>query len=137
MEQDNTRNADAVATGAVPETAAEETAQPDFAARDLAVFLARHADVDAAALLDNARFVRFCGTRMGREYLADLYDDYAALVDEVTEAALEREKSRARRSTGGGAAGGVPLTPGQKQRLDAWNAAHPEMAMTAREFMGR
>lgn len=119
------------------ELAEEKKAQLAFAMRDLDAFLARHADVDVENLLGNARFVRFCGSRMGREYLADLYDDFAALVSEAGEAAVARMQSRSARSTGSGGAQGVTLTPAQKYVLDAWNAEHPEMAMTVKEFIGR
>ena len=119
------------------ELAAEKKARLDFAMRDLDEFLARHADVDVEKLLGNQRFVRFCGSRMGHEYLADLYDDFAELVSEAGAAAVERARSRKERSTGGGTAGGALLTPAQKYVLDAWNAEHPEMAMTAKEFLGR
>lgn len=123
--------------GALAELAAEKKARLDFALRDLDEFLARHPEVDVERLMGNARFVRFCGTRMGREPLAGLYDDFAALVSEAGEAAVARMQSRSRRSTGGGTAGGVVLTPAQKYVLDAWNTEHPEMAMTAKEFLGR
>lgn len=109
----------------------------EFAARDLDEFLARHADVDIARLMDNEDFLRFCGSRMGRESLAQLYDDYIALVDAAGAAAAARARSRSARSTGGGSAASGALTPAQKYVLDAWNAEHPEMAMTAREFLGR
>lgn len=119
------------------ELAAEKQAQLAFAMRDLDEFLARHADVDVERLMRNARFLRFCGSRMGREPLAGLYEDFTALVNEAGEAAVARIRSRSARSTGGGAAGGETLSPAQKYVLDAWNAEHPEMAMTAREFLGR
>lgn len=115
----------------------EEDAQLAFAERDLEEFLARHGDVDAARLMANPGFLRFCGTRMGRESLSDLYDDFVALVGEAGAAAEARARSRSARSTGGGTAGGAALTPAQKKALDAWNAEHPEMAMTAGEFLGR
>lgn len=141
MDQENM----AVNTALAPEAGADEVneiaavkkARLDFAMRDLDEFLARHADVDVEKLMGNARFVRFCGSRMGREYLADLYDDFTALVSEAGAAAVARARSRGMRSTGGGTAGGALLTPAQKYVLDAWNTEHPEMAMTAREFLGR
>ena len=37
----------------------------------------------------------------------------------------------------GGTAGGAALSPAQQYVLDAWNTEHPEMAMTAKEFLGR
>jgi len=138
MDQENTAvAAESAQDELLDELAAEKKARLDFAVRDLDAFLTRHADVDVEKLLGNTRFVRFCGSRMGREYLADLYDDFAALVSEAGAAAVAKAQSRARRSTGGGTAGGALLTPAQKYVLDAWNAEHPEMAMTAKEFLGR
>ena len=137
MDQESTTNLIAPEDAALDELAAEKKARLDFAMRDLDAFLARHPEVDVTKLLDNARFVRFCGSRMGHEYLADLYDDFAALVSEAGAAAVAKAQSRAQRSTGGGTAGGALLTPAQKYVLDAWNAEHPEMAMTAKEFLGR
>ncbi len=132
MELENTEE-----RGALAELAAEKQARLAFAARDLEEFLARHAEVDVESLMGNERFLRFCGSRMGRESLAALYDDFAALIGDAGAAAMARFQSRSARSTGGGTAGGATLSPAQKGVLDAWNAAHPEMAMTAREFLGR
>lgn len=122
---------------ALDEIAAEKQAQLAFAMRDLDEFLARHADVDVAQLMDNGRFIRFCGSRMGKEPLTALYEDFASLMDDAGAAAVARIQSRSARSTGGGTAGGALLSPAQKYVLDAWNTEHPEMAMTAREFLGR
>lgn len=119
------------------ELAAEKQAQLAFAMRDLDEFLARHADVDVKELMGNARFLRFCGSRMGKEPLAALYEDFASLVDDAGAAAVARIQSRSARSTGGGTAASGTLSPAQKYVLDAWNAEHPEMAMTAKEFLGR
>ena len=90
-----------------------------------------------AELERNTPFRQFCGSRFGMEPLAALYADYLALVDEIGMAALARERSRALRGTGSGVAGGATLSPAQKAALDAWNAEHPEMAMTAGEYLGR
>ena len=122
---------------ALGEIAAAKQAQLEFAMRDLDEFLARHADVDVEKLMANAKFIRFCGSRMGKESLAGLYDDFAALVNEAGAAAIARLQSRSARSTGGGTAASGTLSPAQKYVLDAWNAEHPEMAMTAKEFLGR
>ncbi|MBQ9646848.1 MAG: hypothetical protein IJV43_00625 [Oscillospiraceae bacterium] len=143
---DQEKTTDAVETETLPldgeptaldELAAAKQAQLEFAMRDLDEFLARHAGVDVEKLMRNAKFLRFCGSRMGREPLATLYDDFTALVSEAGAAAVARLQSRSMRSTGGGAAAGGTLSPAQKYVLDAWNAEHPEMAMTAREFLGR
>ena len=124
-------------TALLDELALAKKARLDFAMRDLDEFLERHADVDVEKLMGNARFLRFCGSRMGHESLAALYDDFVALVSEAGAAAVAQMQSRSARSTGGGTALGAALTPAQKYVLDAWNTEHPEMAMTAREFLGR
>ena len=124
-------------SAALDEIARAKKARLDFAMRDLDEFLARHADVDVEKLMDNTRFLRFCGSRMGHESLATLYDDFVALVSEAGAAAVARMQSRSARSTGGGTAASGTLSSAQKYVLDAWNAEHPEMAMTAREFLGR
>lgn len=124
-------------TALLDEIALAKKARLDFAMRDLDEFLERHADVDVEKLMGNTRFLRFCGSRMGHESLATLYDDFVALVSEAGAAAVAQMQSRSARSTGGGTAGGAALTPAQKYVLDAWNTEHPEMAMTAREFLGR
>ena len=66
-----------------------------FAQRDLDEFVTRHANVDAARLMENEAFLRFCGSRMGKESLAELYEDYVALVNRAGAAAAERARSRA------------------------------------------
>ncbi len=141
MDQENTvnlaRTERAEESAALDEIAAAKRARLEFAMRDLDEFLARHADVDVEKLMGNTRFIRFCGSRMGKEPLAALYDDFTALVSEAGAAAVERLRDRSLRSTGGGIAGGAQLSPAQKYVLDAWNAEHPEMAMTAKEFLGR
>lgn len=141
MDQENaaieTQTEQSAENDLLDELAQAKKARLDFAMRDLDEFLARHADVDVEKLMGNRCFVRFCGSRMGREYLADLYDDFAALVNEAGAAAIARTQSRKMRSTGGGTALGALLTPAQKYVLDAWNTEHPEMAMTAKEFLGR
>ena len=85
----------------------------------------------------NRQFRQFCGSRFGREPLATLYGDYCALVGDAGKAAVSREATKAARSTGGGGKDSAMLSPTQKTALDRWNADHPEMAMTAKEFLGR
>lgn len=111
--------------------------QDDFIRRDLADFLQKHPTVDVAKLDANEKFRLFCGSRYGREPLAQLYDEYQIIVGDAERSAVTRAEQKAQRSTGGGTPGGVTLTPSQKKDLDRWNAEHPEMAMTAKEFLGR
>ena len=111
-----------------------------FIADDVMDFVARYPQfgVDEVAALESSRpFRRFCGTRFGAEPLSKLYADYLELMDGLEKAAAARAASRSARSTGGGTAAASLLTPEQQSILDAWNAEHPEMAMTAREFLER
>ena len=117
----------------------EETdAQNDFIRRDVADFLQRHPEMDAdklEALERNPTFRRFCGSRFGKEPLADLFDAYVDLVQTSGAAAVAKETGRRERSTGGGNSGGVTLSPSQQRALDQWNEENPDMKMTAKEFL--
>ena len=85
----------------------------------------------------NKSFLTFCGSRFGKEPLGDLYDTYLEVVGEAGRAAVAKQAGRNDRSTGGGSTGGVTMTASQQRSLDAWNAANPDMAMTAKEFLKR
>lgn len=114
--------------------------QKAFFERDVLDFVSKYPQFgvnEIAALEQNQQFRQFCGSRYGRESLATLYGDYQALVGSAGKAAVDREAQKAARSTGGGGKDGVMLSPAQKTALDKWNAEHPEMAMTAKEFLGR
>ncbi|MBQ7567062.1 MAG: hypothetical protein IJT18_08070 [Oscillospiraceae bacterium] len=118
----------------------QENDETAFIRRDVQDFLAAYPDMDAdklAALEQNASFRKFCGSRFGREPLAELYGSYLELVGQAGDAAAARERSKAERSTGGGSTGGVTLTPAQQKSLDDWNRANPDMQMTAKEFLQR
>lgn len=111
-----------------------------FIDADVLDFVRQYPEMDAdglAALENNRQFREFCGTRFGREPLAKLYDSYVKLIDAAGTAAVTKASERRARSTGSGTGGGAVLSPAQKIELDQWNADHPEMAMTAREFLGR
>ena len=111
-----------------------------FAAKDIVDFMEKYPDIDEAgiaALENNERFLRFCGSRFGREPLADLYGAYLELVGSAEKAAVAKAATRAAKSTGSGSGGSAILTPAQKAALDRWNADNPEMAMTAKEFLER
>ena len=109
----------------------------EFAARDLQDFVERYGDVNVNDLMMNGSFCRFCGSRLGSEPLAQLYEDYLAVTGDAGTAALTRAMSRRSRSTGGGTAQGRVLTPEQRRELERWNEENPELAMTAREFLER
>lgn len=128
LRQEQKRKKDAEAAAA---------AELDFARRDLAEFRRQHADVDAEKLIGNERFLKFCGSRMGKEPLSELYADFTELVGEAGAAAVAKAASKSARGTGGGTGGDAALTPAQKAALDEWNAANPEMEMDAKEFLGR
>lgn len=118
----------------------ETARQNTFFADDVRNFVTKFPNFGAKelqALENNKQFRQFCGSRFGREPLAQLYGDYVALVGNAGAAAVERAAGKAAKSTGGGTAGGAVLSPSQKQVLDRWNEEHPEMAMSAKEFLGR
>jgi len=111
-----------------------------FLEQDALDFVAKYPQMgvqEVAKLEQDKAFRRFCGSRFGREPLGNLYADYLALVGGAGKAAVAKAATKTARSTGSGAAGGVTLSPTQKSALDAWNAEYPEMAMTAKEFLGR
>lgn len=119
---------------------AQAEAQRQFFADDVRDFMEKYPQFDAKqldALENNKQFRQFCGSRFGREPLAQLYGDYIAIVGGAGEAAIAKAAGKAARSTGGGTAGGAVLSPSQKVALDKWNEEHPEMAMTPKEFLGR
>ena len=111
-----------------------------FLEQDALDFVAKYPQMgvqEVAKLEQDKAFRQFCGSRFGREPLGNLYADYLALVGGAGKAAVAKAATKTARSTGSGAAGGVTLSPTQKNALDAWNAEYPEMAMTAKEFLGR
>ena len=123
--------------GAAAERARE---QKRFFENDVLDFIEKYPQFDQKSLAElenNQKFRRFCGSRFGREPLADLYGAYLEVVGEAGAAAVAKATSRQQRSTGSGSTGGVQLSPAQKAVLDQWNAEHPEMAMTAKEFLKR
>ena len=117
------------------ETAARER---EFIARDADEFMRRHPEVDLTLLDGDRAFRRFCGSRYGREPLAELYEDYVEIAGVQRSAALAGAGSKARRETGaGGGSGASTLTAAQQRDLDEWNRTFPEMKMTAKEFQSR
>ena len=114
--------------------------QREFLTNDVMDFVAKYPSFgveEIAALENNPQFRQFCGTRFGREPLAALYGDYLAVVGNAGAAAVTKAAHRSTRSTGGGTAAGVSLTPAQKAELSKWNEENPDMQMTAKEFLGR
>lgn len=111
-----------------------------FLEQDALDFIAKYPQMgvqEVAKLEQDKAFRQFCGSRFGREPLGNLYADYLALVGGAGKAAVAKAATKAARATGSGAGGGAVLSPTQKNALDAWNAEYPEMAMTAKEFLGR
>lgn len=120
--------------------AQEASKQKAFFQQDVLDFIAKYPQMgvqEVARLEQDKKFRQFCGSRFGHEPLANLYADYQTLIGEAGKTAVAKAATKAARATGSGTAGGVILSPSQKTALDAWNAEHPEMAMTAKEFLGR
>lgn len=114
-----------------------QAAQREFAQKDLAGFVKKHPDVDVGRLVNNQQFLRFAGSRFGKEPMADLYDDYKAIVGAAESVGSARARGAASRSTGSGGGGGELLTAAQRKSLAEWNAQNPDMKMTAKEFLGK
>lgn len=99
---------------------------------DIQTFRDRYPEEDMDALVKNKTFLRFCGSRLGRESMADLYEDFTAL-SLSAKATKSDKKERATASGGGGES--VRLTAAQQRSLDEWNRNNPEMKMSAKEFL--
>ena len=120
------------------ERTAAEQQQMAFVAGDVADFRQRFPGVDLGALDQSAEFRRFCGSRYGRESIADLYEDYLALAGSAQRRAQAISESKKSRATGSGGSGaGEALTASEQKALDEWNRTYPQMKMTAREFLNR
>lgn len=116
----------------------EKAALDRWVAQDAAAFTEAYPDVDLSELDGNKAFRRFCGSRYGREPLADLYGDWLEITGTAGKAAAAKSASKSARSTGtGGGAGSDTLTAEQQRNLDAWNRENPGMKMTAKEFLSR
>ena len=98
-------------------------------------FQRRHPNVDITELEKNPKFRKFAGSRLYKDSISDLYDDYLELVSDAQETGRAQAGSKASRGTGGGTGGEtVRLTPAQQKELDEWNRENPGMKMTAAEF---
>lgn len=117
--------------------AADEQKRLDFAIKDVKQFQTAHPQVDVGKLIENKTFLRFAGSRYGVEPLSELYDDYCAIVGDAGRAAVLKSESKADRSTGSAGGGAESLTAAQRSALAEWNAANPDMQMTAKEFLKR
>ena len=116
----------------------QEDEQLRFIADDAREFARRYPDVNLAELDASESFRRFCGSRYGRESVAELYADYLEVAGGALRAAQASRASRAARSTGSGGSGSYEaLNARQRSELDAWNRAFPQMKMTAREYLTR
>jgi|GEM_PF-930927 len=115
----------------------ETARRQQWIAADARAFTEAYPDVDLAELDEDKSFRRFCGSRYGREPLAELYGDYVEIAGKASAAALAKAESKAERATGtgGGKAADAVLTKSQKESLDAWNERNPGMKMTAKEFL--
>ena len=116
-----------------------EKERREFMQQDMEDFRAQYPDVDLGKLLKTPTFAKFCGSRLGKESLAGLYEDYTELYGEVRQSAQASSRSKAERATGSGGGTGAAdgLTKQQQAELDEWNRTYPQMKMTAKEFLGR
>ena len=147
--------------------AADEQALTDFASRDLADFMSRHGDVDVGKLMDDPLFLRFSGSRLGREPMANLYEDFISVMSGGESGAPQvQQASQAQQTlprqtlprqqvahqgqatpTGAPAASIAPaasgitdkpmLTPVQRNSLRDWNRSQPALAMSEQEYLSK
>lgn len=117
--------------------AENEQKRLDFAIKDVKQFQAAHPQVDVGKLIENKTFLRFAGSRYGVEPLSALYEDYCEIIGDAGRAAVLKSDSKAGRSTGSAGGGADSLTAAQRNALAEWNAANPDMQMTAKEFLKR
>lgn len=101
-------------------------------------FAERYPDVDMNELHQSAAFRKFCGSRLGKESVTDLYSDYLEFTGDARQTAKEKADSKRERNTGSGSgSGGGELSRNQQAELDEWNKAYPNLKMSAREFLSR
>ena len=117
---------------------ADEEKRRAWIAEDAQRFAADFPDVDITALEGNKAFRKFCGSRYGKEPLAELYADWQEITGGAAAAASAKAQSKSQRSTGSGSgSGSATLTAEQQRSLDEWNRTYPQMKMTAKEFLNR
>ena len=133
--------AETAASAAVagPEVLGQGDGREDFIARDYEDFVRRYPRVDLRELDADSAFHRFCGSRYGKEPLAQLYEDWVALSRSAEERVQARSRSKESRATGSGSGSAADsgLTAAQQRSLEEWNRAFPHMRMTAKEFAQR
>ena len=117
---------------------AAEDEMKEWVSQDVTNFSAEYPEVDVIELTKNRSFLKFCGSRFGKEPMAELYADWMELVGAAQQAAVAKKDSKNSRSTGtGGGSGSETLTAAQQRELDEWNRSYPNMKMTAKEFLSR
>ena len=83
-------------------------------------------------------FRRFCGSRLYKEPVAALYEDYLSFTQAAEESARAKAEGRRSRDTGSGAGkNGSGLSRAQEESLAEWNRAFPGMRMSAKEYLSR
>ena len=109
--------------------------QRQFIVSDGKAFQTKYPDIDIGKLEKNTKFQKFCGTRLYKEPLAELYEAFREFTSDTETEALAKKASKELRSTGaGGTAKDVALTSGEQSKLDAWNARYPDMRMSPQEW---
>ncbi len=129
--------------------AVQQADMMSFAERDLNEFMQRHGNVDVMELMNDPRFLRFGGSRIGRESLADLYDDYVSVMTGGDTGTPQAQplRSMTQGATGAASASIAPaasgisgksmLTPVQRNSLRDWNRSQPSLAMSEQEYLSK
>lgn len=113
--------------------------QNEFLKKDIRTFKSKYPDIDIAKLEKNLKFKKFCGKRLYKESILDLYEDFTELISDAEAIATAKATTKTSRSTGSGNNGltNVTLTAEQKAQLEEWNSENPHLKMTAKEFFER
>ena len=113
----------------------EERARAEWMRQDAQEFAEAYPEVNPGTLEADPKFRRFCGDRLYNVPLVTLYEDYMEVVGEAAKTAQAKRDDKQSRGTGaGGGSGNKVLTAKQREELENWNRANPNMKMTEKEF---
>lgn len=118
----------------------KERAEADRNARvsaDLQELKDAYPKINAKELLDDDRFVKFAGSRLGRESLVELYESYTELMSEHRKAEKTEEKAGRSTGSGSGGEGGSTLSSREERDRQEWNRRFPDKKMSAKEWSER
>ena len=128
---------EAITRGRSAMRAEREAQQRDtFYKQSLGEFSEAYPDVNVVTLLDDEAFKEFCGDRLSRVGLTELYAAWEKTAKILKGRDAAKKESKEARSSGSGAGSSTTnLSAKQKAELDEWNAAFPSKKMSEKEFL--